>query len=66
MRIGIATGRGKSVRKSLQKALPATLWDRVVVGYYNGAEIGMLGDDTCPDDSKVAGPELMDVAKRLE
>ena len=66
IRIGIATGRGKSVRKSLQKALPEKLWDRVVIGYYNGAEIGMLGDDTCPDDSDLAGPELAPVVERLE
>ncbi|WP_143206309.1 sucrose-6-phosphate hydrolase [Singulisphaera sp. GP187] len=66
VRIGIATGRGKSVRKSLQQALPEKLWDRVVIGYYNGAEIGMLGDDTCPDDADVAGPELKDVVDRLD
>jgi hypothetical protein len=64
--IGIATGRGKSVRRSLQKSLPKTLWDRIVIGYYNGAELGMLSDDTCPDDSDVAGPELKDVVDRLD
>lgn len=64
--IGIATGRGKSVRRSLQETLPEKLWDRVVIGYYNGAEVGMLGDDTCPDDSDVAGPELKDVVDRLD
>ena len=66
VRIGIATGRGKSVRKSLQRALPEKLWERVVIGYYNGAEIGMLGDDACPDDSDVAGPELKEVVDRLD
>ena len=66
VRLGIATGRGKSVRKSLQRALPEKLWERVVIGYYNGAEIGMLGDDACPDDSDVAGPELKEVVDRLD
>ena len=66
VRIGIATGRGKSVRHSLQKALPEKLWERVVIGYYNGAEIGMLGDDACPDDANVAAPELKDVVERLD
>jgi hypothetical protein len=64
-RIGIATGRGKSVRKSLQRSLPEKFWDRVVIGYYNGAEIGVLGDDGCPDDSDVADQELRDVVDRL-
>jgi fructoselysine-6-P-deglycase FrlB-like protein len=63
--IGIATGRGKSVRLSLQKALPKELWKQVVIGYYNGAEVGMLDDDTCPDDTDAVGPELQEVADRL-
>lgn len=63
--VGIATGRGKSVRKSLQQALPEKLWKRVVIGYYNGAEVGMLADDTCPDDREETGPELRPVAERL-
>jgi hydroxymethylpyrimidine pyrophosphatase-like HAD family hydrolase len=66
VRIGIATGRGKSVRKSLQQALPEKLWDRVVIAYYNGAEVGMLGDDTCPDDADVAGAELKDTLEKLD
>jgi hypothetical protein len=46
--LGIATGRGKSVRDELQKVLDRKLWDRVHVGYYNGTDIGSLGDDTLP------------------
>ena len=63
--VGIATGRGKSVRKSLQEALPERLWKRVVIGYYNGAEVGMLADDACPDDREEPGPELLLAAERL-
>ena len=63
--IGIATGRGKSVRRSLQTALPRDLWGRVVIGYYNGAEVGVLDDDDCPDDREVVGPELKQVADGL-
>jgi hypothetical protein len=63
--IGIATGRGKSVRRSLQAALPKDLWDRVVIGYYNGAEVGSLDDDKCPDDREEVGPELQQVADGL-
>ena len=63
--IGIATGRGKSVRRSLQQALPRELWDRVVIGYYNGAEVGSLEDDHCPDDREEVCPELQQVADGL-
>lgn len=47
--IGIATGRGESVRRDLQECLPDDLWRRVLVGYYNGAELARLDDDSAPD-----------------
>lgn len=50
--IGIATGRGKSVRVRLQEAIPREYWPRVVVGYYNGAEVAALDDSTRPDGSE--------------
>lgn len=37
--IGIATGRGGSCGEELRKRLPQDLWDRVSIGYYNGAVI---------------------------
>lgn len=46
--LGIATGRGKSVREELQKALDRKLWARVHIGYYNGTDIGALGEDSLP------------------
>jgi hydroxymethylpyrimidine pyrophosphatase-like HAD family hydrolase len=46
--LGIATGRGKSVREELQKALARKLWARVHIGYYNGTDIGALGNDSLP------------------
>lgn len=63
--IGIATGRGKSVRHSLQKALPKSLWKRVLVGYYNGADCGLLCDDHIPDGSDMPCKELEPVANAL-
>lgn len=48
MVLGIATGRGRSVRIAMQKALPGSFWDRVVVGYYNGGEIASLERDDAP------------------
>lgn len=46
--VGIATGRGKSVRRDLRKALPPSVWDTVLIGYYNGFEMGRLDDDKSP------------------
>src|SRR5262249_8217692 len=63
--VGVATGRGKSVRKSLQQALPDKFWERVVIGYYNGAEVGTLADDGGPDHREEAGLDLQPVAQML-
>jgi hypothetical protein len=55
--IGIATGRGRSVRESLQKTLPRSVWERVLIGYYNGGAIGSLAQDDVPSrDDPVAHP----------
>ena len=63
--VGIATGRGKSVRVSLQQALPTSVWERVVVGYYNGAECAPLNDNSAPDGTANVYPELEAVIKAL-
>ena len=63
--IGIATGRGKSVRCDLQKCLPPVLWPLVLVGYYNGAEVAPLGDDSVPDGSRNVCAELQPLANAL-
>lgn len=47
--IGVVTGRGKSVRKDFQKILSEQYWSRVIIGYYNGSEIGFLHDDSLPN-----------------
>ena len=47
--IGIATGRGKSIRSDLQRVIEKKYWDKVIVGYYNGGEIGLLNDDKVPE-----------------
>lgn len=49
--VGIATGRGKSVRVDLQKRIrSAAMRRRVMIAYHNGGEIGTLDDDTTPPD----------------
>lgn len=63
--IGVATGRGGSVRRDLQTALPQVLWPRVLVGYYNGADIALLGDDSRPDRDGALVPALQGLADAL-
>jgi hypothetical protein len=49
--LGVATGRGKSVRQALREGIAKKHWGRVVVGYYNGGDVGLLSDDARPDGS---------------
>lgn len=60
--LGIATGRGKSARETLQKVLPKKFWEKVIIGYYNGSDCGILKDNTLPNKRKKAFPSL----KKLE
>jgi fructoselysine-6-P-deglycase FrlB-like protein/flavodoxin len=46
--IGVATGRGKSVREEFVKFIPEILRENVVIGYYCGADIGSLTDTSLP------------------
>ena len=63
--LAIATGRGKSVRKSLRDAVSEPLWPRITVGYYNGLEISPLSDDDTPNSSARPSRALAAVASRL-
>lgn len=54
--IGIATGRGGSVCEALRAALPKRQWDRVTVGFHNGAIVQPLSaevrlSDLPPDEA---------------
>ena len=64
-RVAIATGRGKSVRHDLQCRLPRTLWPLVLVGYYNGAEVASLDDDSAPEGSTAARGALRSLSEAL-
>lgn len=55
--IGVVTGRGSSVKKDLRGCIPKQYWKNLFIGYYNGAEIGNLGEDKLPDRSE--GEELI-------
>jgi HAD superfamily hydrolase (TIGR01484 family) len=43
--IGIASGRGQSVQKSLQQVIIKTYWHKVLVGNYNGSIVTQLSDN---------------------
>lgn len=55
--IGIATGRGKSVRAELQTKIERRYWKNVLIAYYNGGVIGRLDDDTKPNKHEIEMPE---------
>jgi len=63
--VGIATGRGVSVRDALRRVLPPEHWARVHVGYYNGAEIAPLSDGAAPHRDGPTCEELAIVAREL-
>lgn len=63
--LGVATGRGQSVRSALTAHIPRRLWKQVTIGYYNCGEVGLLADDGCPKPSSSAGPALAGAAAAL-
>lgn len=65
--IGVVTGRGKSVRTDLQKFILKEYWPQVVIGYYNGSQIGTLNDDGLPltEDKKIASNILTEINNLL-
>ena len=64
--LGVATGRGKSVRKALRDAFPRNHWKRLWVGYYNGGTIARLDDAVQPDTRSVGIPQLQSAAEALQ
>ena len=64
--VGIATGRGQSVRKALRESIPKQFWGRVLIGYYNGGDLGLLSDDLRPDGTEGTCEALAPVATALQ
>ncbi len=64
--IGIATGRGRSVRKVLQKIIPRKWQSGVHIGYYNGGIIRGLSDDFTLDDDETIDEALMGFMSHLD
>jgi hydroxymethylpyrimidine pyrophosphatase-like HAD family hydrolase len=64
--IGIATGRGKSVRKDLQKVIPEKYWDQILIGYYNGSQIAMLSNNNSPNKSLTTHKDISILCELLK
>lgn len=65
--IGIATGRGKSVRTDLQKSLPnKKYWPQILIGYYNCSDFGLLTEDHLPDKTPDPNPSLLKIQEILK
>lgn len=64
--IGVVTGRGKSVRENLQNILPEKYWNKVILGYYNGADCGLLGDNSLPIKNIEINSSLKCVNEKLK
>lgn len=64
--VGIATGRGVSVRESLRAALDEDAWQKVLIGYYNGTTIASLDDSSQPVNSGPVSPALSQAIEAIK
>lgn len=64
--LGVATGRGKSVRGDLQASIPKKFWPGVTIGYHNGGQIGKLCEDGCAVGTDLVSDDLSLVLTALE
>lgn len=65
VRIGVATGRGKSVREALRGALPSEFWPLVLIGYYNGSDLALLTSGDAPDKRLPLDDAIAALRRRL-
>lgn len=64
--IGIATGRGKSVKKDLRSHIrPRALQKQILIGYHNAGEIGQLDDDGVPPPNPPLHQSLLSIDAAL-
>lgn len=54
----VCTRQGRAAGTALRRSIPKEYWDRTLVGYFNGAEVGPLGDAGVPDESGPVDPAL--------
>ena len=67
IKIGIATGRGKSIREDLRRPgiIPQKYWNQIIIGYYNGSDINILSNDDSPNRTDKCCVSLNDIVKLL-
>lgn len=63
--IGIATGRGKSVRTEMKEWVHPEFWKNVTIAYYNGGVTGCLDDDRQPDKNVPISESLETLRERI-
>lgn len=64
--VGVATGRGKSVRLRLRESINKKLWRGIIVGYYNGSEVMPLASEDQPDGADRVGEALRPLAEAIQ
>ncbi|WP_067984794.1 hypothetical protein [Neptuniibacter pectenicola] len=67
IKIGFATGRGKSIREALQDSsiIPEKYWSDILVGYYNGSDLSTLDDNNAPNRDTKTCPSLLPIEDLL-
>ena len=66
IKIGIVTGRGKSIKELLRNTFDKTYWDKIIVGYYNGANVGYLSDDSLPIIDSNLNDSLIKISEAIK
>jgi haloacid dehalogenase-like hydrolase len=66
VRVGIATGRGQSVREQMRQSIRRDLWGRIWIGYYNGSDIAGLADDDHPDLRRPPAESLLQLSASMK
>lgn len=56
--VGVVSGRGTSLRHVFREHLDRRYWKNVILGYYNGADIGQLDEDEHPNNQRRTGRQL--------
>ena len=62
--LGIASGRGRSVGHAMRESLNQSIWERVIVGYYNGGCVLRLSEGEPPRRGEM-DPELASFCKQI-
>lgn len=64
--VGIATGRGKSVRADLQKIIKKEYWANLIIGYHNGSDIGYLSENNHPNSSRKKSDSISTLSNLIQ